>query len=25
MAEERGRWVREALQNKNSVYVSPLA
>jgi ring-1,2-phenylacetyl-CoA epoxidase subunit PaaA len=25
MAEERGRWVREALQNKDSVYVSPLA
>jgi ring-1,2-phenylacetyl-CoA epoxidase subunit PaaA len=25
MAEERGRWVREALQNKESVYVSPLA
>jgi ring-1,2-phenylacetyl-CoA epoxidase subunit PaaA len=25
MAEERGRWVRESLQNKNSVYVSPLA
>jgi ring-1,2-phenylacetyl-CoA epoxidase subunit PaaA len=25
MAEERGRWVRESLQNKDSVYVSPLA
>ena len=25
MAEERGRWVRNALQNKHSVYVSPLA
>ena len=25
MAEERGRWVRKALQNKDSVYVSPLA
>jgi ring-1,2-phenylacetyl-CoA epoxidase subunit PaaA len=25
MAEERGRWVRETLQNKDSVYVSPLA
>ena len=25
MAEERGRWVRDSLQNKNSVYVSPLA
>jgi ring-1,2-phenylacetyl-CoA epoxidase subunit PaaA len=25
MAEERGRWVREALQNKDYVYVSPLA
>ena len=25
MAEECGRWVREALQNKESVYVSPLA
>jgi len=25
MAEERGRWVREALQNKDSVYTSPLA
>ena len=25
MAEERGRWVRNALQNKDSVYVSPLA
>ena len=25
MAEERGRWVRKALQSKDSVYVSPLA
>ena len=25
MAEERGRWVREALQNKKSVHVSPLS
>jgi ring-1,2-phenylacetyl-CoA epoxidase subunit PaaA len=25
MAEERGRWVREALQNKDYAYVSPLA
>ena len=25
MAEERGRWVRNALQNKDSFYVSPLA
>lgn len=25
MAEERGRWVREALQNKNARYVMPLA
>ena len=25
MAEERGRWVRNALHNKDSVYVSPLS
>ena len=25
MAEERGKWVRNALQNKKTVYVSPLA
>jgi ring-1,2-phenylacetyl-CoA epoxidase subunit PaaA len=25
MAEERGRWVRKALQSKDSVYVSPLS
>lgn len=25
IAEERGRWVREALQSKQSVYVTPLA
>lgn len=25
MAEERGRWVREALMNKNAKYVTPLA
>lgn len=25
MAEERGRWVRQALMNKESIYVSPLA
>ena len=25
MAEERGRWVRQALMSKESIYVSPLA
>ena len=25
MAEERGRWVREALRSEDSTYVTPLA